>query len=316
LGTERDDTSKPARGAADHEPRAAGPDGGARSAGEREQPPSPRPGWLDADAYPFASHFLDLGVGRLHYVDEGSGPPIVMVHGQPDLLGFGLSDKPQDWAYRAPQHAACVARLIEHLGLRDVTLLVHDWGGPIGLSYAIDRPDNVARVVLLNTWMWSLDREWVARLFSGALGSAAGRWATRRFDLFVRQLMKRALHHLEEGRYWKRVARYYEGPFARPDDRIGCSVFPREVLAASGWLRGLWDRRARLASKPALLVWGMRDFAFREEALQRWLPVFPQHRVSRQEQVGHYVAEEMGEKLAPLVESFIADTPTTPRRPR
>ncbi len=129
--------------------------------------------WLDRNEYPFAPNWLDLEAGRLHYVDEGKGDPIVMIHGQPtwsfmyrklvqdlcgdyrcvapDLIGFGLSDKPSDWSYRVEAHGENLRRLIEQLGLKRITLVVHDWGGPIGMSYAVDHPDNIERIVFLNT---------------------------------------------------------------------------------------------------------------------------------------------------------------------
>lgn len=118
--------------------------------------------WIDRNEYPFASHYFQTSAGKLHYVDEGEGPPIVMLHGNPtwsflyrnlikqlssryrciapDYLGFGLSDKPFDWNYRPEEHAKNLAALIEHLGLKEVTLVVNDWGGPIGMHYAVTHP--------------------------------------------------------------------------------------------------------------------------------------------------------------------------------
>ena len=154
------------------------------------------PGWVDRREYPFEPRELDVEGGRLSYVDEGEGAPIVMVHGTPtwsflyrhlirelrpryrcvapDHLGFGLSDRPADWSYRPEDQGRNLARLIETLGLKDITLAVHDYGGPIGLAYALDHPENVRRLVLFNTWMWSFagDRRiaWPARILGGRLG--------------------------------------------------------------------------------------------------------------------------------------------------
>ena len=154
------------------------------------------PEWIDRSAYPFAPHYLDLPMGRMHYVDEGAGSPIVMVHGTPtwsflyrkliaglarnhrviapDNIGFGLSDKPAGWSYRPRDHAANITALVEHLGLRDATLMVHDFGGPIGLAHAIEHPGSVARIVMFNTWMWSLRGnptvEKASRIVSGPVG--------------------------------------------------------------------------------------------------------------------------------------------------
>jgi len=118
--------------------------------------PGANANWLDRDEYPFAPHYLTTPAGRLHYIDEGSGRPIVFVHGNPvwsflyrnqikaltsehrciapDHIGFGLSDKPRDWTYLPAQHAANLEQLLEPMDLHDLTLVIGDWGGPIGIS--------------------------------------------------------------------------------------------------------------------------------------------------------------------------------------
>lgn len=125
--------------------------------------------WLNPSLNPFPTHDLDTGSGRMHYVDEGEGAPIVMVHGTPswsflyrqlirdlsgsyrciapDQLGFGLSDKPETFAYTPAAHAQNLERLIDTLGLKDIVLVVHDFGGPIGLSYALTHPENVRALI-------------------------------------------------------------------------------------------------------------------------------------------------------------------------
>lgn len=165
--------------------------------------------WLDREEYPLQSRFLELEMGRMHYIDEGNGSPIVMVHGTPtwsflyrylvkglsqnfrcvapDHIGFGLSDKPEEWAYLPEAHAKNLKTLIGTLGLRDITLLVHDFGGPIGLSYAIEKPENVKRLIILNTFMWSsLRYEVGGRL----LGSPIGKSLYLRLNFSVRVMMK------------------------------------------------------------------------------------------------------------------------------
>ena len=116
----------------------------------------------------------------LHYIDEGRGDPVVMVHGTPtwsflyrhvvkglsknyrciapDHIGFGLSDKPQGWSYTIEAQAKNLQVLLDSLDLEDITLVVHDFGGPIGLSYAIENPEKVSRLVIMNTWLWSLKK--------------------------------------------------------------------------------------------------------------------------------------------------------------
>src|SRR6185503_4209373 len=146
-----------------------------------EQPVSTPP-WVDRDAFPFRSRFLEIAPGRrVHYVDEGQGDLLLFVHGTPtwsfewrhviralsathrcvamDNLGFGLSDRPHDFDYTPESHARVLHAFVDRLGLRDVTLVVHDYGGPIGLPLALEQPTVVRRLVLLNTWMWSFDHD-------------------------------------------------------------------------------------------------------------------------------------------------------------
>src|SRR5439155_431264 len=157
----------------------------------------------------------DVEGGRLSYVDEGEGAPIVMVHGTPtwsflyrhlirelspryrcvapDHLGFGLSDRPADWSYRPPDQARNLARLIETLDLKDITLAVHDYGGPIGLAYALDHPENVRRLVIFNTWMWSFAGDWHLELFAWLLGGRPRRDLYERRGLPVRVRVRHAI---------------------------------------------------------------------------------------------------------------------------
>lgn len=278
------------------------------------------PPWLDRALYPFASHHLALPAGRMHYLDEGAGEPILMLHGQPtwsfmyretirglapryrcivpDHLGFGLSDKPRDWSYLPEEHAANIGRLVDHLGLERVTLLVHDWGGPIGLGYAVDHPERIHRIIALDTWMWSMVEHRVGRIFSRVMGGALGRWGTRRLNLFVSMFLRRALADR-----WDQVGSCYRGPLARPEDRQGCALFPRHLV--SPWLGEIWEKRAALRDKRALLVWGARDPAFPPPMRERLASVFNDCETALQPGVGHFVAEEMGTALPPIIDRFL-----------
>lgn len=283
--------------------------------------------WLDRSVYPFASHTVEVDGGRMHYVDEGpegsdDAEPLIMVHGQPtwsfmyrhlvrglsprrrcialDLIGFGLSDKPRHWSYTPEAHAANVGALVDHLGLGKVTLVVHDWGGPIGLGWAAGHPERVARILALDTWMWSMGEHRAGRWFSRILGSAPGQLATRRFNLFVEPFMKQAL-----GPAWASVAPAYRGPFLEAADRQGCALFPRMLCVP--WLEQLWGRREALADIPARLIWGGADPVFPTPMRERLAGVFRQCEVTVHPGVGHFIAEELGERLVPEVEEFLPD---------
>lgn len=281
--------------------------------------------WIDRQEYPFESHYLPLEMGRLHYLDEGHGAPIVMVHGNPawsflyrhfvkglspehrciapDHIGFGLSDKPHDWSYHPADHARNLHALIEHLGLRDITLVVQDWGGPIGLSYALNKPENVTNLVIMNTWMWPVDDDWYYRAFSGFMGGPLGRFFIKRFNFFVNGVMKLAT--ADKSKMSEAVHRHYVQPLANPADRKGCWILPREIIASTDWLTELWEQREKIVDKPVLILWGLKDIAFREKELQTWQQLFASVQVHRLEGVGHFVQEEYGREAVPIVAQFL-----------
>lgn len=262
--------------------------------------------------YPFVPHYVQTEAGRLHYVDTGEGPPVVMLHGNPtwsflyrrlirrlrpghrciapDYIGFGRSDKPVDADLTPPAQAARVEALLNRLDLSGITLVVHDWGGPIGLSYALRYPHRIRRLVLMNTWMWPLDGDaWIA-LFSRLAGSPLGRTLITRFNAFARGVMPLAF--ADRSRLSDAAFRHYLTPLATPTDRIGSWAFPRALRGASDWLGALWARRAALPDGPALVVWGLRDPAFGLRPLRRWMALLPHAHVHSLPDVGHYVPEE------------------------
>jgi haloalkane dehalogenase len=271
------------------------------------------PDWLDREAYPFASRYFPTPVGRMHYVDEGEGEPVVMVHGVPawsfayrkligalsgrfrcvamDHLGFGLSDKPPYWDYRPGALAANVAALVDGLGLERVTLVVHDWGGPVGLAYAIERPENVARVVLLNTWMWSTPGEERREMAARGLGSPVYEMLEEGFNFAARAFIPQSM---DEGAHVSHEAHLqYLGPLKERDDRRGCWQMIRAMMHAGEWLNELWAERERLSRIPATVVWGLRDRAFTMADLERWLGVFDEAEAHVFRRVGHFPQEEL-----------------------
>lgn len=269
------------------------------------------PGPVDRSLYPFRSRFAETPHGRMHYVDEGVGSVVLLVHGTPtwsflfrdlirdlsrdhrvvaiDHLGFGLSDKPENAPYRPRDHAARLSGLIDDLGLRDITLVVHDFGGPIGLSCAIERPEIVRALVLMNTWMWSLagtPAEKASRLFSTGLG----RMLYTRLNFSPRVLLKWAF--ADRSSLSAEIHRHYLLPFPDRARREAPWVFARELAGSGDWFEDLWNRRDRIADKPALLLWGMKDPLLRPDFLERWREALPHARVRELEETGHFVPEE------------------------
>jgi haloalkane dehalogenase len=289
--------------------------------------------WIDQSEYPFSSHMLDLEMGRMHYLDEGQGRPLLMVHGTPtwsflyrhlvralaptyrcivpDHIGFGLSDKPPAWSYRPEDHARNLRALIEHLDLRDITLIVHDFGGPIGLSYAIEQPENVRSLVLFNTWMWSLRGNRSVEMASRVMGSAVGRWLYKQFNISPRMLIPSVMG--DKSKLTKPVHQHYIRVVPRPADRQGMWVLARELIGSSTWYDQLWQQRTCLADKPALLLWGMRDPTFPPNPfLGRWKGLFSQAQVVTFDDAGHFVQEEGGERLLETMRNWLDAEPAVP----
>lgn len=285
------------------------------------------PPWLDRTEYPFEPHFVDLGPGRLHYVDEGEGRPILFLHGNPtwsflyrdvirdlsdeyraiapDYYGFGLSDKPRYWSYRPEDQARIIAEFIEELGLENLTLVVHDWGGPIGISYAEDHPENVESLVVLNSAVWPLDDRLRFRLWSSLVGGPVGRYFGKRYNYLPKRMLSMGVS--DRSRLSEQVTRHYTAPLAEPGDRMGTWIFAREVTGSSAWLARLWDRRAAIADIPTLIVWGMNDRAYGTDILRTWQGLFPEARTVEYADASHYVPEEKGPQLAAEIRDFLAE---------
>jgi haloalkane dehalogenase len=288
--------------------------------------------WIDRDEYPFDSRCVGLSAGAVHYVDEGPRDggrgTLLMLHGNPtwsflyrhlirglseeyrcvapDYLGFGLSERPPGFSYRPADHAAVVAEFVETLGLTDLTLVVHDWGGPIGLSYALDHPETVRALVVCNSWFWPVEDDRPTRLFGRLLGGPVGRLLAERYDAFTRYVMPRL--YADRSRLTDSIHRHYLEPH-REGSRRGTWVFPREIVGSTEWLASLWDRRERVADRPTLLLWGVGDPAFDRGVLRVWQALAPRATVHEFDGVGHYVPEEMGPDLVPPVRAFLGGLP-------
>ena len=271
--------------------------------------------WIDRQMYPFQQNYCETSAGRMHYVDEGSGPPVVMVHGTPtwsfmyrrliralaenhrviapDNLGFGLSEKREDAPHHPAAHSERLKQLIQSLGLQKITLIVHDFGGPIGLACALDDADNVERLVVLNTWMWSLRENKTVVQASRLFGGPVGKFLYKRLNFSPRFLMKMAFG--DKRRLTAALHRHYTDVFPTPANRQGPWLFARELVGASDWYDSLWQQRDRLRHKPALLLWGMKDPLIPRNALDRWQTVFENAKIETYPDAGHFVTEEVDE---------------------
>jgi pimeloyl-ACP methyl ester carboxylesterase len=297
---------------------------------QQTAPRSPRakplpPAWLDRSLYPFTSRYFESADGWMHYVDEGTGTPVVFVHGTPtwsflyrdlvarvarrhraiavDHLGFGLSDKPAIAPYEPEHHAKRLVSLLDALDVSGATFVMHDFGGPIGLAAALARRERVDRLALFNTWCWSVSDDGGIARAARVAGSSIGRLLYRHLNFPVRVLMPKVMG--DRSVLTKEILRHYAAPLGTPDERMGAWACARALLGAGEWFDKLWSERDGLHDKPLLLLWGMKDPTFGHAYLDRWRQAFPRAEVHRFAGSGHFVPEEAGADVGPLLEAFL-----------
>ena len=279
--------------------------------------------------YPYQSRFCEIGGHRMAYLDEGSGPPLVMVHGNPswsylyrnliaglrdryrciapDHLGCGFSDKPQDYPYRLANHVDNLDRLLESLAIERCILVVHDWGGAIGMGWAVRHPERVAGVVVLNTAAFRSDRL--------PLRIAVCRWPLLG-PLLVRGLngFARAATFMAVSRPMRaEIARGFLTPYDSWANRIAILRFVQDIPMNEGhpsWstLLSIENSLHRLQHCPVLLCWGGRDFCFNDSFYQQWRLRFPLAEAHYFAAANHYVLEDALPEIRPLIDAFIERT--------
>lgn len=275
---------------------------------------------IDPQGYPFESRWFDYHGGQIHYIDEGSGEAVVMLHGNPtwsylyrhvikqlsgrvrciaiDYPGFGLSSLLDKYGYTAPEHARAVMALLNYIGLKRYTLLLQDWGGPIGLYVATQQPQKVAGLVLCNTWCWhgSLGM----KLFSWLMGGPLGRYFIRQHNLFAKAFMKSALEF--EDKQPQHILDAFTAPFPTPQSRIGTWVFPKEINQSSQWINDTANNFYNLRDLPVEFVWGMKDPAFKHKViLDTWKQYFPMGNWTQIANASHYLQETAYREIADAV---------------
>jgi pimeloyl-ACP methyl ester carboxylesterase len=273
------------------------------------------------------SHFVALRHGRMHYIDEGTGPVILFVHGTPtnsyeyrhlvaalsstyrcialDHLGFGKSDRPRTFAYTPEAHAENLREFVDALGLDRFTLVVHDFGGPIGLPLALS--GRAERVVIMNTWAWPLDDD--PKMARGArfIGGGVGRFLYRYANASLRLIMPSA--YGDKRKLTKEIHRRYLDVFRDRDARVlVLHALAKSLLASRAHYQSLLDRIDTLKQMPVLIVWGMKDSAFPPYQLERWRALLPQAGTVQIAGAGHWPHEEEPDAVARALQGFLGDS--------
>jgi len=294
---------------------------------------------VSKDLYPFTGKFRDLGGLRQHYLDEGAGEPVVMLHGNPswsfyyrnlvlalrdrcrvivpDHIGCGLSDKPDDtlYSYTLRQRVDDLAGLLDELGIDEkITLVLHDWGGMIGMAYASRHPERVRRLVILNTAAFHLPASksfpFALKLCRTPLGSLLIRGGNAFARAAARVGCKRRPMPAE-------LRDAYCRPYDSWRNRIATLRFVQDIpLAPSdagyAMINHVQAGLHRFADRPMLICWGERDFVFDRHFLAEWRRRFPRAEVNSFADCGHYILEDAAEEVIPLVRDFLARHPLEP----
>ena len=287
-------------------------------------------------AYPFTGRFLDLDGLRYHYLDEGDGPPVVMLHGNPswsfyyrhlvsalsnryrcivpDHIGCGLSDKPGDdrYDYTLPRRVDDLERLLDRLGIAErITLVLHDWGGMIGMTYASRHPERIRRLVILNTAAFPLPE---AKPFPLGLricrDTVMGTLLVRGFNAF-----SVAASHVGCKRHPMpaELRALYQLPYDTWQNRIATLRFVQDIPLKPGdrnydLISSVAEGLGRFRDLPMLICWGELDFVFDRHFLAGWEERFPRAEIHRFPDCGHYILEDAKEEVVPLIERFLERT--------
>jgi haloalkane dehalogenase len=287
--------------------------------------------------YPFTSHYLDLNGLKYHYIDEGEGDPIVMVHGNPtwsfyyrelikalsghyrsivpDHIGCGLSDKPEvtDYDYRLRSRIDDLDNLLDTLTIDEkITLILHDWGGMIGMAYALRHPEKIRRLVVMNTAAFlppPAKRIPVRLSIIRSSGSLAA-LAVLGFNLFA----VGALFMASEKGLSPEVKKGLTAPYNCWKNRIATLKFVQDIpLTAKDpsyrLVKQVDEQLQTLSKLPMLICWGEQDFVFDQDYLSEWQRRFPEAEIHRFPDAGHYVLEDVPEKIIPLTQDFLKQHP-------
>jgi len=289
--------------------------------------------------YPFESNTLSFNYGALkyHYLDEGPRTPgkaVVMLHGNPtwsfyyrnlvlalrdkyrcvvpDHMGCGMSDKPQDYPYTLSQHIDNTESLLNRLELKDVTLVLHDWGGAIGMGVAVRRPERIKKIVVLNTAAFPSPK--IPKRIEICRVPIFGDIAIRGFNAFAAGALTPmgAVKHRE--RLTPEVRAGYLAPYDNFANRIATLRFVQDIPMLPNepsWpvMQKIEASLPQFQDTPMLICWGMKDWCFDESFLKTWQEKFPKAEVVKYDDAGHYVLEDAHERIGPKVAEFLAASP-------
>ena len=271
--------------------------------------------WLNKKEFPFQSHNLEIFDGNIHYVDEGEGEVILLIHGTPDWsfgfrnlikllskdrrviafdhLGFGLSEKP-DLDYTVRAQADRFSEIIQKLDLAKFDIYVHDFGGPIAFKCIQENIDKISNVYVANTWMWPLNgiKEFEkSKSFTGGLG----KFLYLNMNFSPKVLLK--MGYFDKTKLTKEIHQHYINVFPRKETRKALFEYAKEVLGAEDYLKDVYLNKSKIPVEKLKIIWGMDDKFINQDVLKRWEEEFPGVEVNKINGCGHFVHDEAYEEV-------------------
>ena len=291
-----------------------------------------RPSWFDDTLLPHESHWLDVDGHAVHHLDVGSGPVLLMLHGNPtwsflhrrmiaalsdgfrcialDMPGYGLSRAAAGFGFTAAEQSEVVRAAVAALDLRDVTVIVQDWAGPVGLGAAAADPQRYVGLVVGNTWAWPSSL-WT-RGFSQVMGGpVTGELLSQRLDVFIGRMLPAMMRRR---RLTEAELAMYRGPFPTPASRLPARVLAGQIRTAGPFLADLSDRVQALTGMPSLLLWADRDIAFHDSQRREWQRRLTDRTDHTLAGAGHFWPDDAGEEAAEVIAGWYRRA--GPGRPR
>lgn len=292
---------------------------------------------IEKSIYPFEHNYVHINDLRYHYVDEGTGNPVIMVHGNPswsiyyrnlvnalkdtnrcivpDHIGCGFSDKPDDneYKYTLESRINDLEKLILKLKLdKPITLVVHDWGGYIGMGFAIRHPEMISRIVILNTGAFHIpEGKKIPSILKFCRESSLGTLLIRGFNMFA---VVASIEGCKRNIMPANIRKAYCSPYNSWKNRIATSRFVQDIPLSPedpsyNATSELEENLHKLKDKKILICWGEKDFVFDKHYLNQWIKVFPNAEVKRFSDCGHYVLEDAGSEIVDYIKDFLERNP-------
>lgn len=282
--------------------------------------------WLDKSEYPFNPKYFDINGQQLHYIDEGKGELLLFIHGTPswsfdyrniiknlkanyrcvaiDHIGFGLSHKPEHYDYSTQNHSKTLEQFVLEKQLNNITLVVHDFGGPIGLHFAIQYPEKIKNLIILNSWLWSSENDHDYKKLKKILKSPLLPFLYRYLNFSPKFILPQSFG---ENKLPKHLLNQYTKPFADRTQRNGTLAFAQSLLNDQDWFELLWNKRQSIANKRTLFIWGMKDPVIKPHYLDKFQSGFSNSTTVKLETSGHFPQEEQPEKVTEAILAFLKD---------